>query len=312
LPRRPPPSLKTQRIQSGRRFAQAPLPELPASALYSHPSLGRLWKKVHLAHSPFLKRSSIRSLYTHPAKTLRLLLKRKSYHWIALGCADGLKEALLLKKLHTPVCLLTADTNLNLARQAGLRLPALKKICRKIDLTLELPVSFCTDLQRVRSNPNPKIQNLPRLITLFGVLPNLPPLPLLQRISRFLRPMDFLLFSANLAPGSRGRTGTLRILPQYDNLPTRRWLSGAISRLRPKWEDGSIAFGVFPDPLQPSLSRIEARWMVNKNPTHILFASRRPTARQVEAWLKASGLSRVRRWMDSQGEEAVWLVTRKA
>jgi len=274
--------------------------------------LGRLWKKVHLAHSPFLKRSSIRNLYTHPAKTLRLLLQSKSYHWIALGCADGLKEALLSKKLNTPECLLVADTNLNLARQAALRLPARRKICRKIDLTHELPVSFPTDLQRVPSNPNSKTQNLTRLITLFGVLPNLPPLPLLQRISRFLRPMDFLLFSANLAPGSRGRTGTLRILPQYDNLSTRRWLSGAISRLRPKWEDGSIAFGVFPDPLQPSLSRIEARWMVNKKSTHILFASRRPTARQVESWLKTSGLSRVQRWMDPQGEEAVWLVTRKA
>jgi hypothetical protein len=52
--------------------------------------------------------------------------------------------------------------------------------------------------------------------------------------------------------------------------------------------------------------------MVDKKPTHILFSSRRPTARQVEAWLKASGLSRVERWMDPQGEEAVWLVTRKA
>jgi hypothetical protein len=223
-----------------------------------------------------------------------------------------MKEALLLKKLHKPDCLLAADTNLNLARQAALRLPARKKIWWKIDLTQELPISFSTVLQRTPSNPNSKTHNLPCLITLFGVVPNLSPLPLLQRVSRFLRPRDFLLFSANLAPGSQGRTGTLRILPQYDNLPTRRWLSGAISRLRPKWENGSIAFGVFPDPFQPSLSRIEARWMVNDKPTHILFASRRPTARQVESWLKASGLSRVQRWMDSQGEEAVWLVTRKA
>ena len=288
------------------------LPELPASALYSHPSLGRLWKKVHLAHSPFLKRPSIRNLYTHPVKALRHLLRNQPYHWIALGCADGMKEALLLKKLHTPDCLLAADTNLNLARQAALRLPARRKIWRKIDLTHELPASFSTALQRVPSNPNSKTQNLPLLITLFGVLPNLSPLQLLQRISRFLRPRDFLLFSANLAPGSRGRAGTLRILPQYDNLPTRRWLAGALSRLRPKWKDGSIAFGVFPDPLQPSLSRIEARWMVNKKPTHILFSSCRPTARQVEAWLKASGFSRVERWMDPRGEEGVWLVTRKA
>jgi len=223
-----------------------------------------------------------------------------------------MKEALLLKKLHTPDCLLAADTNLDLARQAALRLPARKKICRKIDLTQELPISFSTVLQRTPSNPNSKTRNLHRLITLFGVLPNLSPLPLLQRVSRFLRPRDFLLFSANLAPGSQGRVGTLRILPQYDNLPTRRWLAGALSRLRPKWKKGSIVFGVFPDPCQPSLSRIEARWMIGDKPTHILFSSRRPTARQVEAWLRASGLCRVQRWVDPKGEEAVWLATRKA
>jgi len=223
-----------------------------------------------------------------------------------------MKEALLLKNLHMPECLVAADTNLDLARQAALRLPARKKICRKIDLTQELPISFSTTLERASSTSDLKTRNLQRLITLFGVLPNLSPLPLLERISRFLRPRDFLLFSANLAPGSQGRVGTLRILPQYDNLPTRRWLYGAISRLRPKWGNGSIAFGVFPDPSQPSLSRIEARWMENKKPTHILFSSRRPTARQVEAWLKTSGLCRVQRWVDPKGEEAVWLATRKA
>ena len=312
MPNRPPPSLKTKRIQGGRRFAQVALPELPASALYSHPSLGRLWKNVHLAHSPFLKRTSIRNLYTHPAKTLRRLLQNKPYHWIALGCADGIKEALLSKKLHAPDCLLAADTNLNLAHRATLRLTARRKICRKVDLTQKLPVSFSTTLERASSTSDLKTRNLPRLITLFGVLPNLSPLPLLQRISRFLRPKDFLLFSANLAPGSRGRAGTLRILPQYDNLPTRRWLAGALSRLHPKWKKGSIVFGVFPDPCQPSLSRIEARWMIGDKPTHILFSSRRPTARQVEAWLRVSGLCRVQRWVDPKGEEAVWLVTRKA
>jgi len=291
---------------------QTSLPELPASALYSHPSLGRLWKKVHLAHSPFLKRSSIRNLYIHPAKTLCHLLRNKSYQWIALGCADGMKEVLLSKKLHAPDCLLAADTNLNLARQATLRIPARRKICRKVDLTQKLPVSFSTTLDRASSNSGLKTRNLPRLITLFGVLPNLSPLPLLQRISSFLRPRDFLLFSANLAPGSRGRTGTARVLPQYDNLLTHRWLAGALSRLRPKWKKGSIAFGIFPDPSQASLSRIEARWMIDEKPTHILFSSRRPTTRQVEAWLKACGLSQIQRWVDPRGEEAVWLVTRKA
>ena len=50
-------------------------PELPASALYSHPSLARLWKKVHLTCSPFYRRPAVRRLYTQPTTVLRFLLR---------------------------------------------------------------------------------------------------------------------------------------------------------------------------------------------------------------------------------------------
>lgn len=268
--------------------------ELPASALYSHPSLGRLWRKVHLAYSPFLRRQAVRLLYQKPAPTIRAHLSL-SYDLIALGCAHGAKEALLLQKLPPPASLLAADANLPLARRAVRRLSASKKSARSLDLTADF------------SFPRRVPASRPTLFTLFGVLPNLHPLPLFRRLRRVMRPADLLLFSANLAPGLSSRLGALRVLPQYDNPPTRFWLSSALRRARPQLTPGHLEFGVFPDPQQKDLFRIQAHWSSKKN-SLLVFSSRRPTSAQVEAWLRSSRLHPLARWLEPRGEEGVWLV----
>ena len=273
--------------------ATRPHHQLPASALYSHPSLGRLWKKVHLACSPFLKRAAIRRLYQRPASILRRILSGP-YSLVALGCAEGAKEFLLLQRLPKPAFLLAADTNLSLARRATHRLPGTRKVACRIDLTTHLPSSI------------PRCPR-PRLFTLFGVLPNLDPLPLLRRLTRAMQKEDVLLFSANLAPGKSGFAGTRRVLPQYHNPPTRRWLEAAVRRSRPRLPSGRIEFGVYPDPGQKSLARIEARWITRRK-SWIIFSSRRPTARQVELWISRARLKKIARFLDPRGEEGVWLV----
>ena len=288
-----------------------PHPELPAACLYSHPSLGRLWKKVHLACSPFLQRPALQRLYRLPSPRIRKHFGLRPYSVLALGCADGLKEFLLLQKLPPPTVLLAADTNPSLARQATIRLPARKKIWRKIDLTHELPASLSRALQPALFIPTSKTHKLPILVTLFGVLPNLPPLPLLKKIARFLRPEDLFLFSANLAPGTKGRSGALRVLPQYDNSPTREWLEAAVGHFRPRLPKGRLEFGIFSDPQKKSLARIEARG-ISRRKIVTVFSSRRPTSSQVEAWIRTAQLLKVARYLDPLGEEGVWLVARKA
>lgn len=265
--------------------------ELPASALYSHPSLGRLWKKVHLSCSPFLHRTELQRLYRLPATKIRKHFGRRSYSLLALGCADGTKESLLLKKLPKPTSLLALDTNISLARRAARRLPAFHKSARRADLTSSLSLQFLSS----RSNP------YPTLITLFGVLPNLNPLPLLRSIRRLMKKDDLLLFSANLAPGQSSYTGALRILPQYDNRPTRNWLEAAILRYRPKLPKGHLEFGVFSDPKQKTLARIEARW-ISPRKIHTVFSSRRPTSSQVEAWIRSAHMRKLARYLDSSAK----------
>ena len=284
--------------------------QLPASALYSHPSLARLWKKVHLTCSPFRRRPAVRRLYTQPATVLRALLRHAPYNFVALGCAEGLKESLLLRKLPKPTLLLTADTCLSMAKFATRKLPARVKIARQIDLTS--PSSISRILAPPSSRSKTKAPRPARLITLFGVLPNLDPLTLLRRLARAMKRGDLLLFSTNLAPGENGRRGARRLLPQYDNPPTHKWLQGVALRTRPRLSPGSIHFGVYPDTNQPSLSRIEARWFVGNKPTHTLFSSRRPTLSQVKSWIQTSGLTCIHQWIDPKGEEGIWLTTRKA
>ena len=276
-------------------------PELPASALYSHPSLARLWKKVHLACSPFILRPTVRQLYSQPSPLLRSHLKTQPYHVVALGCAEGLKESLLLRKLPQPSHLTTADTSLTMARIAARKLPAKRKSAKKLDLTS--PSSLSRVLQS-HSHPPPPT----RLLTLFGVLPNLDPPHLLHRLAKTLRPYDLLLFSTNLAPGKNPRAGALRILPQYENPPTRRWLEAAARRYRPRLPQGQLVFQISSDPRQPSLARIEARWISSRS-TKIIFSSRRPTAAQVAAWIHTTRLRTIARWIEPRGEEGLWLVS---
>ena len=196
-----------------------------------------------------------------------------------------------------------------MAKIAARKLPARTKIARQIDLTSPSSISRILTLSISRSKS--KAPRPARLITLFGVLPNLDPLPLLRRLARAMKRGDLLFFTTNLAPGNSSFVGARKVLPQYDNPPTRNWLEAAALRYRPKLPKGHLEFGVFPDPNQKTLARIEARW-INNNLPIVVFSSRRPTQLQVESWIQASGLRRLKRWIEPLGEEGVWLVTRKA
>jgi hypothetical protein len=122
-----------------------------------------------------------------------------------------------------------------------------------------------------------------------------------------MRPGDLLLFSANLAPEKSGFAGARKVLPQYDNRPTRRWLEAAMESYRPKLPQGRLNFDVQPDPRQKTLARIEARWVTPRK-TFTIFSSRRPTHAQVETWIRLARLKKLARFLDPKGEEGVWLV----
>ena len=84
----------------------------------------------------------------------------------------------------------------------------------------------------------------PSLVTFFGMIPNFEPQEILPKLASLVRPKDFLLFSANLAPGKNYAAGMKKILPQYDNAPTRDWLMTFLLDLGIEKRDGELRFEI--------------------------------------------------------------------
>jgi len=83
-----------------------------------------------------------------------------------------------------------------------------------------------------------------RLITFFGMIPNFEPEQILPTLASLIRPNDFLLFSANLAPGNNYAAGMKQILPQYDNALTADWLMAFLLDLGIERHDGKLKFEI--------------------------------------------------------------------
>ena len=84
----------------------------------------------------------------------------------------------------------------------------------------------------------------PSLVTFFGMIPNFEPQLILPKLASLVRPKDFLLFSANLAPGKNYAAGVKKVLPQYDNAPTRDWLMTFLLDLGVEQRDGRLKFAI--------------------------------------------------------------------
>ena len=76
------------------------------------------------------------------------------------------------------------------------------------------------------------------------MIPNFEPQIILPKLASLVRPKDFLLFSANLAPGNNYAAGVKKILPQYDNPLTRDWLMTFLLDLGVERNDGKLRFKI--------------------------------------------------------------------
>ena len=121
-------------------------------------------------------------------------------HVIGLGCGGGQKDTRLLKLLktrgrevfYTPCDVSTAMVLV--ARRTALAVVP-EKNC----------FPFVCDLATAQDLPDLLATRHPSLITFFGMIPNFEPQIILPRLASLVRPKDWLLFSANLAPGKQLR-----------------------------------------------------------------------------------------------------------
>jgi L-histidine Nalpha-methyltransferase len=280
------------------------------------------WLALHQAYSPTRNDADCMAMYVKGFSAAAEKIKTKHVHVIGLGCGGGQKDARLLKLLgarggesfYTPCDVSTAMVLV--ARQT-----ALKVLPEENCFPFVCDLATTNDLSAIFNSRG--TQHATRIITFFGMIPNFEPREILPRIASLIRPGDFLLFSANLAPGQDYTAGMKRILPQYDNTPTRDWLMTLLLDLGIERRDGElrfeIAFGGF------GLKRfvanfhfkrarqiaVEDRTFNFKRGDAIrLFFSYRYTPQHVEKILSKFNLKVSQSWIANSGEEGVFLVRR--
>ncbi|MGO8837092.1 MAG: L-histidine N(alpha)-methyltransferase [Limisphaerales bacterium] len=295
------------------------------------------WLALHQAYSPTRNDADCRAIYDRAFKTAAAQVTSKAIHVIGLGCGGGQKDTRLLKLLknrgrkvfYTPCDVSTAMVLV--ARRTALAV-VLEENCFPfvcdlatadgLEVALAQMVGPCCRAALDDQQVVPTI--LARLFTFFGMIPNFEPKIILPKLASLVRPKDFLLFSANLAPGKHYTAGVEKILPQYDNLLTRDWLLTFLLDLGVGRSDGHLRFSVQGGTL--GLKRVVADFRFTRRcrikvediefnfragETFRLFFSYRYTPDRVRQVLARYGLEVCGQWIAKSEEEGVFLCRRK-
>lgn len=277
------------------------------------------WLALHQQFSPSRNDENVRAIYEQSFEAAAAKMNSKSVRVIGLGCGGGQKDTRLLKLLkarrkdifYTP-CDVSSAMVLT-ARQAALAV-----------LPNECCFPFVCDLATADDLQKFLVTRHPSLVTFFGMIPNFEPPEILPKLASLVRPKDFLLFSANLAPGNNYAAGLKRILPQYDNAPTRDWLLTFLLDLGVEKSDGEMKFEIAAGGL--NLKRVIANFQF-KRARQIkmdaagfnfksgeiirLFFSYRYTPERVRQVLADYKLDVCGQWIAKSEEEGVFLCRRK-
>jgi uncharacterized SAM-dependent methyltransferase len=290
------------------------------------------WLALHQIYSPSRNDKNVRAIYEQNFEAAAAKIKLKRVHVIGLGCGGGQKDTRLLKLLksrgkeifYTP-CDVSAAMVL-VARQTALAVlpekncfPFVCDLATTDDLPNTVGSSRCAD-----RTPQRDVSTISRLITFFGMIPNFEPRDILPKLASLIRPKDFLLFSANLAPGKNYDDGMKKILPQYDNAPTRDWLMTFLLDLGIEKSDGKLKFEIESGSFgwkrivanfhfkRAQQIKIEGKSFNFKSGDKIrLFFSYRHTPERVQKILANHKLEICEQWIGESGEEGVFLCRRK-
>lgn len=276
------------------------------------------WLALHQQFSPSRHDANCRAIYEQGFKAAAEKSAAKRVHVIGLGCGGGQKDTRLLKRLkargkevfYTP-CDVSAAMVL-VARQTASKV-----------LPVKNSFPFVCDLATADDLDGFLATRHPSLVTFFSMIPNFEPQDILPKLSSLLRPDDVLLFSANLAPGEDYSAGMEKILPQYDNPPTRDWLMTFLLDLGVEKSDGKLKFEIVAGHF--GLSRLvanfhfkrarrieidEESFPFRRGDSIRLFFSYRYTPELVQKTLAKFGLKVCNQWIADSREEGVFLVRR--
>jgi L-histidine Nalpha-methyltransferase len=282
------------------------------------------WLALHQAFSPSRTDADCAATYDRSFAAVAERIGARRVHLIGLGCGGGQKDTRLLKLLQDSgrkVFYTPSDVSTAMVITAW---QAATAVVRRQDcFPLVCDLSSADDLPAVlEALP---VSDAARLVTFFGMIPNFEPQVILPRLAGLVRSADYLLFSANLAPGPDYAAGVQRILPLYDNALTRDWLMTFLLDLGVETNDGALHFAIEDDPKGSGLKRVAAnfrfvrpreirvdteRFQFAAGESIRLFFSWRHTPALVRRLLGEHGLRVLDEWITQSGEEGVFLVSR--
>ncbi len=282
------------------------------------------WLELHQAFSPSRTDADCAAIYDLSFAAASGRINSPAVHLIGLGCGGGQKDTRLLRLLQQG-CKQVAYTpsDVSVAMVLVARTEALSVIADHDCHPLVCDLASADDLAEVlRQQTKP---DAARLVTFFGMIPNFEPQTILPRLASLVRPADYLLFSANLAPGPDYAAGVQRILPLYDNELTRDWLMTFLLDLGVEQGDGELRFLIKDDPAGSGLKRIAAYFHFGRarqikvdeesfefraGESVRLFFSYRHTPERISALLGRHGLKVLDQWITKSEEEGVFLCQR--
>jgi uncharacterized SAM-dependent methyltransferase len=282
------------------------------------------WLALHHAYSPSRTDPDCAAAYDYSFAAVASRLRSGRVHVIGLGCGGGQKDTRLLRLLQdSGKAALYTPSDVSTAMVLVAQQTATAVIPWEHCSPLVCDLSSTNDLPTVLASL--PVDNAARVITFFGMIPNFEPQAIMPKLAALVCPTDFLLFSANLAPGPDYGGGVQRILPLYDNAPTREWLMTFLLDLGVASGDGELSFEVEDDPADSGLKRIAARFrFLSSREIRVdgerfrfrpgerirLFFSYRHTPALVRTLLREHGLEVHDQWITASGEEGVFLAGR--
>ncbi|HEY5042214.1 MAG TPA: L-histidine N(alpha)-methyltransferase [Verrucomicrobiae bacterium] len=286
--------------------------------LYDSPRQTQKWLALHEAHSPARTDADCLATYDRAFVETAKKIGAKRVHLLGLGCGGGQKDTrllVLLKKSGREIFYTPCDVSVAMtlvARQAALSV-----------VHAENCFPFVCDLATAGNLSALLVTRHSSLVTFFGMIPNFEPDKILPRLAALVRKKDFLLFSANLAPGADYAAGVKKILPQYDNALTRDWLMTFLLDLGVERGDGELRFAI--EDGAEKLKRIAAKFYFSRARKFFvsgeefkfkrgesirLFFSYRCTPPLAGKILARHGLKIHAQWLTKSGEEGVFLCRR--
>lgn len=288
---------------------------IPSKFHYQSYKQAQLWQALHRACSPAWLDAEATTIYDRGFVAAAAVMEQQPVTLIGLGCGNGYKEARLLSRLGHVPAYLPCDVSLPLLLDAVREAEGSPGKTRTSPLLCDL--ALADDLPEFLGNHS--APNSRRIITFFGMIPNLEPDNILPKLAQLMRPDDLLLMSANLAPGGDYLAGVKRVMPGYDNPQTRAWLSAFLYDLGVEQGDGALDFSFEEN---SGLYRIVADFrfvrerLITVDNEQFRFASGdvirmfysyRHTPHTLAQSLKSHRLEIMEQWITTSQEEGVFL-----